>query len=77
MDKDPKVTRCALQNYCVCSKTGDCSDFPICTAVDGYNVYNKDTISGILSSILSYNPKNITSINEAVKIASINILPIY
>jgi hypothetical protein len=67
MDIDPQVKRCALQDYCICSKNSDCANLQSCTAVNGYAICN-DIGAGILPPTMrSYNPMNITSIYEASK----------
>jgi len=36
IDVDPEAKRCALLDYCVCSKNEDCAATQYCGAVEGY-----------------------------------------
>lgn len=39
VDNDPLVVRCAMLDYCFCTKNGDCGDSQTCTKLPGY-IYN-------------------------------------
>jgi len=67
MNVDPSVKRCALQDYCICSKNSDCTSLQSCGMVSGYPAC-QDIAAGFLPSqtMKSYDPRNVTSIYEAV-----------
>lgn len=67
MDIDPNVKRCALQDYCVCSKASDCATFQQCVVVKGYPVCNDIGASFLPPTLRSYNPTNLTSIYESIE----------
>lgn len=37
IDNDPNITRCAIMDFCFCTKDGDCASTQICSNIDGYN----------------------------------------
>lgn len=70
MDTDPNVKRCALQDYCVCSKNSDCAPLQQCVMISGYPACT-DIGSGFLPTTLrSYNPTNLSSIFESIEMYS-------
>jgi len=38
VDKDPAVTHCALQDYCVCGTSADCAAFQTCKHFNQFSV---------------------------------------
>jgi hypothetical protein len=67
MDIDPAVKRCALQDYCICSKNSDCAPLQQCRPIEGYPACNDIGTIIMPSTFKSYNPTNLTSIYESIE----------
>ncbi|CAL8073253.1 unnamed protein product [Orchesella dallaii] len=72
LSMDPFVKRCALQDYCVCTKSWHCADFQMCTTINGMFPVCRDVLPPPPVVALpipksKYNSLNLTSIHEQLK----------
>jgi len=68
MNVNPKVKRCALQDYCVCSKDEDCAKSQECVEhIEGYFACkDSKNYQDASLNIPYYDPSNLTSILDAL-----------